>query len=125
MFLIFCPTNFVKSSDQCFEKKPAAGENILGFLFIQKKIFFFENSTVFCGFSVPPNRKKPTAVKILGNPFFVRWRQVKNFPNNFSISSDLFFTLVRDPPEKFGENVYANHRFRFTSRSEYVTFKKL
>ena len=33
---LFCPTKFVKSSDQCTEKKATAGEKILG-------SFFFKN----------------------------------------------------------------------------------
>ena len=47
---LFCPTIFVKSSDQCFEKKATAGERIFGSFFskIYAKIVRF--LVVFNGF---------------------------------------------------------------------------
>ena len=51
-----------------------------------QKLTFFENLTVFSGFSVPPQRKKPAAVT----------RRAKKFPTNFSFWSET-------PLKKFGD----------------------
>ena len=98
MFLtpLLWPRTFVKSTEDFFEKKPAAGEKFLGSLF--SKIWRFlekisKNYLFLKVFSASTTKKSPAQAKNLGTPFFARRRRAKNFPRTFSFSSE-------DPPKK-------------------------
>ena len=86
------PRTFEKSTEDFFEKKPAAGEKFLGSLFWKILRFLGKNVkklTFFSGFQWLHKEKKAAAGEKFGNPFF---------PRTFSFSSE-------DPLKKFGDDV--------------------
>ena len=113
---LFCPTKFVKSSDQFFERKARRRRKNFEVPFFKKLTFlgkfygFYRFLTVFLRFSVAPQRKKPAAGKKFGNPFFCAPEAREKF-------SDPFFIFVRPdfhfgpipPLKKFGDDVCLVH----------------
>ena len=94
------PRTFEKSTEDFFEKKPAAGEKFLGSLFWKilrflgknvKKLTFLAVLTVFSGFQCLHNEKKAAAGEKFGNPFFCAPEARQKF-------SEDFFIFVRGPP---------------------------
>ena len=93
---LFCPTKFLKSSDQCFGKKARRRRKNFEVPFFKKLTFlgkFNGFKRFFSGFQCLHDEKSPPQAKNLGTPFFARRRRAKNFPTKFSFWSDT-------PPEK-------------------------
>ena len=79
----------------------------LNFQNLKKPVKFLKNFTVFgknfeklTVFSASTTKKARRRRKIWEPLFFARRRRAKNFPTNFSFSSDQIFILVRYPPWK-------------------------